>query len=97
MAKNIVTLYIDDCSIRLTVTAGKKIGKCAYMPLEPSIVKNAVVLKEDELVTRIKGLFKAKKVGAKKYASCLTDYAMKKEWTQYLLLLHLQHILKLKK
>lgn len=66
MAKKIVTLYIDDASIRLLVTRGKRIKQWADSPLEAGLIRNAVVLKEEEVANRIKQLFKAVKVSAKK-------------------------------
>ncbi len=66
MAKKIVTLYIDDTSIRLLVVHGKRIKKWADLPLEPGLVKNAVVVKEAEVAAKIKQLFKARRVKAKK-------------------------------
>ncbi|GAG51530.1 unnamed protein product, partial [marine sediment metagenome] len=35
MAKKIVTLYVDDTSIRLLVTQGNRVRKWADVPLEP--------------------------------------------------------------
>jgi len=66
MAKKIVTLYIDDTSLRLMVTHGNRIKKWADLPLEPGLVKNAIVIKESEVAAKIKQLFKAQKVKAKK-------------------------------
>jgi len=66
MAKKIVTLYIDDTSIRLLVTRGKRIRKWADLPLEPGLVKNAVVIEQTEVAAKIKQLFKIQKVKAKK-------------------------------
>ncbi len=66
MAKNIVTLYIDDTSIRLLVTHDNRIRKWADLPLEPGLVKNSVVIKEAEVAAKIKQLFKDRKVNAKK-------------------------------
>jgi len=66
MAKKIVTLYVDDTSIRLLVIQGKRIRKWADVPLEPGLVKNAVVIKEAEVASKIKQLLKAEKVKAKK-------------------------------
>jgi len=62
MAKKIVTLYIDDTSIWLLVTHGKRIREWADSPLEPGLVKNAVVIKETEVAATIKQLFKVQKV-----------------------------------
>jgi len=66
MAKKIVNLYIDDTSIRLLVTDGKRIKKWADLPLEPGLVKGAVVIKEAEVAAKIKQLLKATKVKTKK-------------------------------
>ena len=66
MAKKIVTLYIDDTSLRLMVTDGKRIKEWAELPLEPGLVDSAVVIKEAEVATRIKQLFKAHKVKTRK-------------------------------
>jgi len=66
MAKKIVTLYIDDTSLRLLVTHGERIKKWADLPLEPGLVKGNVVIKEAEVAAKIKQLLKAQKVKAKK-------------------------------
>jgi len=63
MAKQIVSLYIDDSSLRLMVTNGKKIKRWAESPLEPGLIENAVVIKEAEVIAKIKQLFKVE--GAK--------------------------------
>ena len=66
MANKVVTLYIDDTSIRLLVTSGRRIKKWAVLPLEPGLVKNAVVIKESEVAAKLKQLLKEHKVKAKK-------------------------------
>ena len=66
MLKKIVTLYIDDTNLRLLVTGGKKVKKCADMPLETGIVKSNVVIDEEKLAESIKHLFKTNKVRTKK-------------------------------
>jgi len=66
MAPKVVTLYLDDTSIRLLVTSGKRIRKWADVPLEPGMVKNAVILKPEEVAARIKQIFKAGKIKARK-------------------------------
>ena len=66
MAKKIVTLYIDDTSVRLLVTHGKRIRKWADLPLEPGLVNNGVVLKEAVVAAKVKQLFKVVKRKAKK-------------------------------
>jgi len=66
MARNIVTLYIDDTSLRLLATSGKQVRKWADVALEPGLVKNAVVLKQQEVATRIKQLLKTHNISSKK-------------------------------
>ncbi len=66
MAQKVVALYLDDTSIRLLVTSGRRIRKWADVPLEPGMVKNAIVMKPDEVAAKIKQLFKVRKIDAKK-------------------------------
>ncbi|MFC1993190.1 pilus assembly protein PilM [Chloroflexota bacterium] len=66
MIKKIVTLYIDDASVRLLVTTGKRIKKWAELPLEPGLVKGGVVIKEAEVAAQIKQLLQVNKVKANK-------------------------------
>ena len=66
MAKKIVTLYIDDTGLQVLEIRGKQIRKWGDLPLEPGLVKANVVIKEAEVAARIKQLFKARKVRAKK-------------------------------
>jgi len=66
MAKKMVTLYIDDTSIRVLVAHDKRIKKWADLPLEPGLVKNGVVLKEAEVTAKVKQLFRVRKIRAKK-------------------------------
>ena len=65
MSKKIVTLYIDDTSIRLIVASGKRIKQWAHLPLEPGLVKNAVIVEEAEVTAKIKQLFEARKLKGK--------------------------------
>lgn len=66
MAKKIVTLYIDDTSIRLLVTSGRKVKKWVDVPLQPGLVKNSVILKEADVAAKIKQILKMQKVKEKK-------------------------------
>ena len=68
MAQKVVTLYLDDTSIRLLVTGGKRIKKWADVPLEPGMVKNAVILKQEEVAAKIKQIFKDGKIKSNKVA-----------------------------
>ncbi len=66
MAKKIVTLYIDDTSLRLMVTDGKQIKEWAELPLEPGLIKNTVVIEEAKVVAKIEQLFNGRKVKSQK-------------------------------
>ncbi|MBI4186340.1 MAG: pilus assembly protein PilM [Chloroflexi bacterium] len=66
MAQKIVTLYIDDTSIRLIVTRGERIKKWADLPLEPGLVKNTVVVDEAKVAAKIRQLFRERKVNSSK-------------------------------
>ena len=66
MAKKVLTLYIDDTSLRLMVTHGKRVKKWADLPLEPGMVRNSVVIKEAEVAEKVRQLVKTCKARAKK-------------------------------
>ncbi len=66
MARNITTLYINDTSIRLMVTRGKRICKLADMPLDTSLADINTEDEKTELVTKIKHLLKTNKIKTKK-------------------------------
>ncbi len=66
MTKNIVTLYIDDTNLRLMVTRGRQIKKCAELPLNLGSAKLSDNIKEAELAAKIKQLFKSQKIRGKK-------------------------------
>lgn len=71
MAK-VVTLYIDDTSLRLLVAKGKQVGKWADLPLEPGLVKDGVVVDEVKVAAKIKQALKDQKVTAKKVIAGLS-------------------------
>ena len=58
MAKKVTTLYIDDINIRLLVAKGKRVQKWARLPLEPGLVRDGVIIEEDQVVEKLKELFK---------------------------------------
>jgi len=78
MAKKVVTLYIDDTGIRLLVTQGKRIKKWATLPLEPGLINNAIVTRQEETASLLKQFLKEQKESARKVAvgisglTCLT-------------------------
>jgi type IV pilus assembly protein PilM len=62
MAKNIVTLYIDDRSLRVTVTRGERVKEWAHSPLDPGLVVKNVVANPAALASKIKQMFKTLKL-----------------------------------
>ena len=66
MAKKTVSLYIDDTSLRLMVADSKRIIGWAELQLEPGMVDNNVVIKDAEVATKIRQLFKTLKIKTKK-------------------------------
>src|SRR3990172_6915788 len=62
MAKNATTLYIDDASIRLLVTRGRRISKLASVPLESGLSDADSPEKEAVLAEKIKTLMHTNKI-----------------------------------
>ena len=71
MAKK-VTLYIEDTDIKLLVTKGKQIEKWASLTLEPSLVRDGVILDEEQVAKSIKNLLKLGEVSTGKADICLS-------------------------
>ena len=66
IGKKVVTLYIDDTSIRLLVAQGDQIKKWATLPLETDLVRDGVIVDKTKVAAAIGKLFKEQKVRAKK-------------------------------
>ena len=66
MASNTTSIYINDTSIRLMVTRGKRITKLADVPLDTGVSNITTAEKEAELAARIKNLFKSNKISDRK-------------------------------
>jgi type IV pilus assembly protein PilM len=66
MANNTTTVYISDTGIRLMATRGKRIIKLADMPLDVNLLEINTEEKEDELVEKVKLLFKSNRINARK-------------------------------
>jgi len=65
MWNDVVTLYIDDASIRLLVVRSQRIRRWAEIKLEPGLVTDGVVIDEIEVANRIRQLVKTQKVSKK--------------------------------
>lgn len=72
MAKRVVTLYVDDYSLRLLVAKGKQVEKWAHLPLEPGLVSDGVIVDEAEVAAKIKELFRAQGVATNKVVAGLS-------------------------
>ena len=66
MAKKVVTLYIDDTSIRLLVARGKRITKWVDLSLEPGLVGDGIITEPAKLADKLKQFLSTQKVKQKK-------------------------------
>ena len=66
MAGNTVSLYIDDVSIRVMVTRGKRVTKLDEVSLDTSLGDIDTKEKETQLANKIKGLLESNKIHARK-------------------------------
>ncbi len=66
MASNTTSLYISDNGIQLMVTRGKRITKLADVPLDTNLSDISGKEKEEELVNKIRLLFKSNRISDKK-------------------------------
>jgi len=66
MARKVVSLYIDDASLRLLVAGDGQVKRWAELPLEPGLVRDGVVVDEAAVADKIKELVAAGEVKAKK-------------------------------
>ncbi len=66
MWNDIVTLFIDDASLRLLVIRSQRIRKWAEIKLEPGLIRDGVVIEELEVANHIRQLIKTQKVRKKK-------------------------------
>ncbi len=72
MARKVITLYIDDTSIRLLVATRREIRKWAELSLDAGMVKEGVIIEEAAVASRVKELLKTHKVKAKKVVTSLS-------------------------
>jgi type IV pilus assembly protein PilM len=66
MARTTTSLYISDTGIRLMVTRGKRITKLADLPVDVNLSDIGGQEKEDELVNKIKLLFRSNRISTGK-------------------------------
>jgi len=66
MSRKVVTLYVDDTSVRLLVTDGKSIIERAHSPLETGLVEGGIVINEEKVAASIVQLLEDRKIRTKK-------------------------------
>lgn len=66
MAGPIVTIYIEDTSIRLLAVSGKRVREFTELPLESGLVKDGVILEPVKVAAKLKDIIKAKKLHVSK-------------------------------
>lgn len=72
MANEVITLYIDDTSLKLLVARGKEVKKWATLPLEPGLVRDGVIVDQTRVAAKIKEFLQAEGVKGKKVIAGLS-------------------------
>jgi type IV pilus assembly protein PilM len=62
MSSPVVTIYIDDSSIRLMAASGKRVRVFAELPLESGLVKDGVIMDPAAVAAKVKDIVKAKNI-----------------------------------
>lgn len=70
--RKIISLYIDDSSIRLLVRQGQRVKKWAEAKLEPGLIKGMLVQKEADVAGRISDLLRGQEISGKKVQLCFS-------------------------
>lgn len=60
-----VSLFIEDSSIKVLVTRGRKVDKWARMPLEPGLVTDGLIADVEQVAGKLKELFNQQKIGTR--------------------------------
>ena len=66
MAREQVSLYIDDAAIYVLLSRGRQVVKWASMPLEPGLVAEGLIRDEDAVAAKLTALWQSQGIGAKK-------------------------------
>ena len=72
MPKQIITLYIDDSSLKLLVAQGKEVKKWVGLSLKPGLVSDGVITDPTRLATELKNLLNAQGVKQRKVVAGLS-------------------------
>ncbi len=68
MAKEQISLYIDDAAAHVMVSRGRQPQKWSSLPLEPGLVKDGLVRDQAVVAGKLKELWQSSKLGQKKVA-----------------------------
>jgi len=66
MAKEATTIYIDDSAIWVLVAKGRQVQKWASLPLEPTLVRNGVILNEDAVANKVRELWTGEGIASRR-------------------------------
>lgn len=66
MAKGIASIYIDDSAIRVLSCSGKRPQRWVTVPLEPGLVRDGVVIDQEEVAGRIRTTWGAQGIDTRK-------------------------------
>ena len=66
MARNATAIYIDDSAIRVLTMSGKRPQKWVAEPLEPGLVRDGMVIDQQEVAKRIRHLWGSQGIGTRK-------------------------------
>jgi len=67
-----VTLYIEDTEIKVLVTNNKKVDVWGTLLLEPDIVRDGVIIEEEQVAQKLRELFKLQKITEKKVTAAIS-------------------------
>ena len=63
MAEKVMTLYLEDCNIKLLVAKGRKVERWAITSLDAGLVKDGVIVNENKVADKIREMFATIKHG----------------------------------
>ena len=68
MAKQQISVYIDDAAVHVMVSRGREPQKWSSLPLQPGLVKDGLVTDQAVVAAKLKELWQSSKLGQKKVA-----------------------------
>jgi len=67
MAKQQISLYIDDAAVHVIVSRGRQPQKWSSLPLEPGLVKDGLVRDQAVVAAKLKELWQSSKLGQRRW------------------------------